>query len=29
VRRIDRLGIDDGPPAEPVWIWTARLTQGQ
>jgi peptidyl-prolyl cis-trans isomerase B (cyclophilin B) len=29
VRRIDRLGIDDGPPAEPVWIWTARLAQGQ
>ena len=29
LRRIDALGIDDGPPVEPVWIWTARLTEGQ
>lgn len=29
IRRIDRLGIDDGPPVEPVWIWTARLSEGQ
>ena len=27
LRRIDRLGVSDGPPVEPVWIWTARLTQ--
>ncbi len=29
IRRIDRLGVDDGPPVEPVWIWTARLSEGQ
>jgi peptidyl-prolyl cis-trans isomerase B (cyclophilin B) len=28
LRRIDALGIDDGPPVEPVWIWTARLAEG-
>lgn len=28
LRRIDALGIDDGPPVEPVWIWTARLSEG-
>ena len=28
LRRIDRLGVSDGPPVEPVWIWTARLTRG-
>lgn len=27
IRRIDRLGIADGPPAEPVYILTARLVQ--
>ena len=27
LRRIDRLGVADGPPVQPVWIWTARLTQ--
>lgn len=27
LRRLDRLGVDDGPPVEPVWIWTARLSQ--
>ena len=20
-------GVDDGPPVEPAWIWTARLAQ--
>jgi cyclophilin family peptidyl-prolyl cis-trans isomerase len=29
IRRIDRLGVDDGPPVEPVWIWTARLSEGK
>lgn len=29
LRRIDALGIDDGPPVEPVWIWTARLSEGE
>jgi cyclophilin family peptidyl-prolyl cis-trans isomerase len=29
IRRIDRLGIDDGPPAEPVYILTARLVQAE
>jgi len=29
LRRIDALGIDDGPPVEPVWIWTARLAEGE
>ncbi len=27
LRRLDRLGVDDGPPVEPVWIWTARLRE--
>ena len=25
LRRLDKLGVDDGPPVEPAWIWTARL----
>lgn len=29
LRKIDALGIDDGPPVEPVWIWTARLSEGE
>ncbi|MGI9117801.1 MAG: peptidylprolyl isomerase [Gaiellales bacterium] len=27
LRRIDRLGVSDGPPVEPVYIWTARLVE--
>ena len=27
LRRLDKLGVDDGPPVEPAWIWTARLAQ--
>ena len=27
IRTIDRLGVSDGPPVEPAWIWTARLTE--
>jgi peptidyl-prolyl cis-trans isomerase B (cyclophilin B) len=26
LKKIDKLGVADGPPVEPVYIWTARLT---
>jgi peptidyl-prolyl cis-trans isomerase B (cyclophilin B) len=29
IRRIDRLGVDDGPPVEPVFILTARLVEAE
>lgn len=29
IRRIDRLGVDDGPPVEPVFIFTARLVEAE
>ena len=29
LRRIDVLGIDNGPPVEPVYIWAARLTDAK
>lgn len=29
IRRIDRLGVDDGPPVEPVYILTARLVEAE
>ena len=28
VARIGALGIADGPPVEPVWIWRATLEEG-
>jgi hypothetical protein len=27
LRKLDRLGVADGPPVEPVYIWTARLSE--
>ncbi len=27
LRKIDKLGVADGPPVEPVYIWTARLAE--
>lgn len=27
IKRLDRLGVADGPPVEPVYIWTARLSE--
>ena len=27
LRAIDKLGVADGPPVEPVYIWTARLVK--
>ena len=29
LQKINRLGIADGPPVEPVYIWTARLTEAK
>ena len=28
VNRIAALGVGDGPPVPPVWIWQATLEQG-
>ncbi len=28
VDRIAALGVGDGPPVQPVWIWQATLEQG-
>ena len=27
IKKIDKLGVADGPPVEPVYIWTARLSE--
>ena len=27
LKKIDQLGVADGPPVEPVYIWTARLAE--
>jgi peptidyl-prolyl cis-trans isomerase B (cyclophilin B) len=27
LKKIDQLGVADGPPVEPVYIWTARLSE--
>lgn len=27
LKKIDKLGVADGPPVEPVYIWTARLSE--
>ena len=29
LQKINRLGIADGPPVEPVYIWTARLAEAK